>query len=144
MSAYADTGFIVSLYKEETTSADANSAIRSVEAPILLSEFSVLEFRNATNLALFRKEITGDARAIILQRFESDLEAGIFRVLPVPSSKLYATSARLSDAHSASIGMRSLDLMHVAAAMILGADTFLSSDSRQREAAKREGLTVLP
>lgn len=144
MSAYADTGFIVSLYREETTSAYANSAIRNVEAPILLSELSVLEFRNATNLAVFRKEITGDARAIILHRFESDLEAGIFRALPVPSSKLYPTSARLSDDHSASIGTRSLDLMHVAAAMILGADTFLSFDSRQREVAIREGLTVLP
>ena len=144
MSAYADTGFIVSLYKEESTSADANSAIRNVEAPVLLSELSVLEFRNATNLAVFRKEITADARTIILQRFESDLEAGIFRAMPVPSSKLYSTSARLSDAHSSTLGTRSLDLMHVAAALILGAETILSFDSRQRSAAEAEGLEVLP
>jgi len=144
MSAYADTGFIVSLYKEESTSAEANTAIRSVEGPVLLSELSVLEFHNAMNLAVFRKEITENARAIISQRFESDLESGVFRVLAVPSSKLYPTSTRLSDAHSPTLGTRSLDLMHVAAALILGAETFLSSDSRQREAAKREGLTVLP
>lgn len=144
MIAYADTGFIVSLYKEEATSADANSAIRNVEAPILLSELSVLEFRNATNLAVFRKETTEDARTIILKRFESDLEAGIFRARPVPTSKLYFTSTRLSDAHSSTLGTRSLDLMHVAAALILGAETFLSFDSRQRSAAEAEGLEVLP
>ena len=144
MSAYADTSFIVSLYKEDSASVEAAAAIRNVEAPILLSELSVLEFLNATNLAVFRKEITGDARAIISQRFNSDLEAGIFRTLPVPSSKLYPTSARLSDTHSATLGTRSLDLMHVAAALILGAQTFLSLDSRQRAAAKAEGMKVLP
>ena len=42
------------------------------------------------------------------------------------------------------IGTRSLDLMHVAAAMILEAGLFLSFDERQRKAAEAEGLRTEP
>jgi hypothetical protein len=45
---------------------------------------------------------------------------------------------------SASLGTRSLDLMHVAAAMLLEATAFLSFDDRQRKAAAAEGLGVFP
>ena len=45
---------------------------------------------------------------------------------------------------SASLGTRSLDLMHVAAAMLLEATAFLSFDHRQRKAAAAEGLGVFP
>jgi hypothetical protein len=39
---------------------------------------------------------------------------------------------------------RSLDLMHVAAALLCKARVFLSTDTRQRAAAKAEGLEVKP
>jgi predicted nucleic acid-binding protein len=39
---------------------------------------------------------------------------------------------------------RSLDLMHVAAAILLGAETFLSFDGRQKQVAEAEGLLVRP
>jgi hypothetical protein len=39
---------------------------------------------------------------------------------------------------------RSLDLMHVATALLSKARVFLSTDIRQRKAAKAEGLTVMP
>lgn len=143
MTAYADTGFLVSLYKEETTSADANSAIENVDPPVLLSDLSVLEFRNALNLAVFRKEISTDAHARIFMRFEADFDAGLFSAFPLPASKLYSESTRLSDTHSATLGTRTLDLMHVASALILGAEVFLSFDVRQRAVAELEKLLVL-
>jgi hypothetical protein len=42
------------------------------------------------------------------------------------------------------LGVRSLDILHVAIAMSLGARTFLSFDDRQRALATRAGLTVVP
>ena len=39
---------------------------------------------------------------------------------------------------------RSLDLMHVAAALLCKARVFLSTDARQRTAAKAVGLEVNP
>ena len=38
----------------------------------------------------------------------------------------------------------SLDLMHVATALLCQARRFLSTDTRQREAAQAEGLEVMP
>lgn len=64
--------------------------------------------------------------------------------MPVPASALFAKTLELADRHSARLGTRSLDLMHVAAALLLNAGTFLSFDEPQRKAAKAEGLKVLP
>jgi predicted nucleic acid-binding protein len=41
-------------------------------------------------------------------------------------------------------GGRAFDVLHVATAKLLGADTFLSFDGRQRDLAGLAGLTVAP
>jgi len=50
----------------------------------------------------------------------------------------------LSTRHTPTLGTRTLDLLHVAAALELGCTDFLSFDNRQRQAAQAEGLNVLP
>lgn len=49
---------------------------------------------------------------------------------------------RLSAQHSEKIGTRSLDIMHVAAALVLGAQTFLTFEKRQASLARAAGLKV--
>ena len=144
MSAYADTGFLVTLYKEESTSARAAAAMKRLDPPVRLSQLGELEFHNALHLAVFRGELAPRAADAILRLFREDLENGIHAVMPVPASALFAKTLELADRHSARLGTRSLDLMHVAAALLLNARTFLSFDERQRKAAKAEGLKVLP
>lgn len=78
------------------------------------------------------------------QLFAEDLTKGVFAILPVPAATLYPKAIALAERHSATLGTRSLDLMHVAAALILEADLFLSFDERQRKAAEGEGLSVGP
>ena len=56
----------------------------------------------------------------------------------------FAEALELADRYSARLGTRSLDLMHVSAALLLKTETFLSFDERQRKAAKAEGLKVKP
>ena len=67
-----------------------------------------------------------------------------FAIRSVPLLAWFALAGELSDRHSASLGTRSLDLMHVGAAMLLEATAFLSFDDRQRKAAAMEGLEVFP
>ena len=144
MSVYADTGFIVSLYKTETTSARAARIMKRLQAPVWLSQLGELELRNAFHLSVFRGELGADAAARKMRLFLGDMQTGIFSIMPVPAFSLYSKAAELADRHSARLGTRSLDLMHVAAALLLKAETFLSFDERQRKAAKAEGLKVLP
>ena len=144
MNAYADTGFVVTLYKEESTSARAAALMARQMASVRLSQLGELEFRNALHLAVFRGELTSADAALKKRLFLEDVANGIFTITPVPASELFAKSFKLADRHSARLGTRSLDLMHVAAALLLKAETFLSFDERQRKAAKAEGLKVKP
>ncbi len=144
MKAYADTGFVVSLYKVETTSAAAAAMMKQLRPPIWLSPLGELEFHNAFQLAVFRGEINPAAALRKKQLFAEDLAKGIFTILPIPAASLYPKSIELAERHSATLGTRSLDLMHVAAALILKADRFLSFDERQRKVAKIEEMKINP
>ena len=144
MKAYADTGFVVSLYKAETTSTAAAATMARLQAPVWLSQLGELELHNAFQLAVFRGEIDTASALLKKQLFAEDLAKGVFAILPVPAATLYSKAIELAERHSTTLGTRSLDLMHVAAALILKADLFLSFDERQRKAAKKEGIKVGP
>jgi len=144
MNAYADTGFVVALYKQEATSARAAALMGRQLVSVRLSQLGELEFRNALHLAVFRGELSSRDAALKKRLFLEDVAQGIFAIAPVPASELFAQSLQLAERHSARLGTRSLDLIHVAAALLLKAETFLSFDQRQRKAAKAEGLKVKP
>lgn len=144
MKAYADTGFVVSLYKAETTSAAAAATMARLQAPVWLSQLGELELHNAFQLSVFRGEIDPAAALRKKQLLAQDLAKSIFLIQPVPAAILYSKSIELAERHSATLGTRSLDLMHVAAALLLKADLFLSFDERQRKAAEAEGIAIGP
>jgi len=142
---YADSGFIVSLYRpSEGLSREARRAIKLSSGPVMLSPLSLLEIRNALNLAIRRGEMGEREREAVLADIRRQLDAGFFRMAEASQSEIFAKAGELSDRHTPTLGTRSLDLMHVAAAMLCKARRFLSTDTRQREAAKAEGLDVKP
>lgn len=59
--------------------------------------------------------------------------------------RLFRLSAgELSASHSAILGCRTLDIIHIAAALVIGTREFVTFDVRQGALAKRVGLTVKP
>lgn len=58
--------------------------------------------------------------------------------------QVFSLAHRLSQLHSRPLLARSLDLLHVACALKLGASDFLSFDERQSKVAKAERLLSLP
>ena len=48
------------------------------------------------------------------------------------------------DAYFSSLGCRTLDIIHVAAALVIGAKEFVTFDGRQAAMARKAGLTVKP
>jgi len=111
---------------------------------VILSPLSLLEIRNALNLAIRRGEMGETEREAILADIGRQLDAGFFRMAEASQSEIYAKAGELSDKHTPAIGTRSLDLLHVATALRCKARRFLSTDTRQREAAKAEDLEVKP
>ena len=144
MVAFADTGFVASLYLKETTSAQARAAVQAASAALPLTPLVALELRNAFNRAVQRGRITTAERDALWQDVETDISSGFLSPTPLPSEELHKKARQLSDRHTPSLGTRTLDLLHVAAALVLEAEVFFSFDDRQRKAAASEGLKVKP
>lgn len=142
---YADSGFVVSLYlTTEGTSAQTRKEVKRSGKPILLSPLSLLEIRNALNFGINRGEITSEQRDAVLAEIDTQIEIGFFRLVDANQSSIHAKAQDLSNKHTPLVATRSLDLMHLAAALLSGARTFLTFDKRQAKAAFAEGLLVKP
>lgn len=144
MTNCADTGFLVKLYFHEPESLKASAIAARAGKPVLLSQLTVLELKNALHLNVFQKKINESTRHSAWSAFEADLANGLHAVIPISSAAHYEKAAGLADKYSATEGSRSLDLLHVAAALLLRADELLSDDARQRKVAIGEGLKVRP
>jgi len=144
MSSYADTSIFAPLYLQESTSAAAQGALAVLAEPLPLIPLGMLELRNALNLAIVRERITEAERDVAWARFQAHLAAGTYTETPIPATELHAKARELSDRYTPTLATRSLDLLHVAAATLLGAKVFYSFDERQRKAAAGEGLKVKP
>lgn len=96
---------------------------------------------NAFYLRLFRKEATSVQIRAAESLFQDDIENGIFEVGPL-SPAVFERSKRLSEKHTLRLGARTLDVLHVASALVLKADTFYTFDVKQGKLARAEGLLV--
>ena len=144
MIVTADTGLVAKLYLLEPDSAQARTIIYGITAPVLLTAWHALEVANTFQRAVFIKAITPAQAQDCWQDFIDDQTAGLFKIVALDHTRLMESAQTLTRKHTATIGTRTLDLFHVAAALEMGADTFLSRDDRQRKAAQAEGLNVLP
>lgn len=142
MIAYADTGFLISLYGEDDNSAQATALIQA-RPVFILTPLGEMEFLNAIELRVFRKEWTRREARAVRQEFLHHQGTGFFQMEP-SGSEVWQTARNFSRRYTAKLGLRTLDLLHVAAALAFKPDAFYSFDQRQRKLATAEGLTVLP
>ena len=78
------------------------------------------------------------------QDIEQDLPSGTLAVKPNLWGPLIREAEPLAEHHAPVIGSRSLDVLHVAAALVLHATDFSTRDSRQARLAQLAGLHVQP
>jgi predicted nucleic acid-binding protein len=142
LSPYADSSFLVSLYVPDTNSARAATIMRDIPLPVSLTSLGELELANALHLRLFRKEMSATDLRVVYRAFVSDVRTRVFVIKPLVAS-VYERSFRLASKWTPKLGTRSLDIIHVASALVLGADTFFTFDHRQARLAKAAGLKTL-
>lgn len=143
MIAYADTGFLCSLYAPDAHTRRAVARMKQQTLPLPVTWLHRLEFRNALRLRVFRGEITSIERDASLNVMLTDLASGVLAHAAPPLADLTTEAERLSALHSEALGTRTLDILHVAAALVLGLPEFLAFDHRQQALAAAAGLHVL-
>jgi hypothetical protein len=144
MDAYFDSAIIVKLYVKEATSPDAIRLVGAYVAPYLLTHWQALEARNAIRLKAFRREITAEEMNKSIAAFEHDVLTGRWQRPVYSSTHIEKKADELSGNYSVQFGCRTLDIIHVAAALVIGATEFVTFDARQGAMAKQVGLAVKP
>jgi predicted nucleic acid-binding protein len=143
LKAYADSSFIVALYLQQQNSSAAAAFMQQHDAALPFTPWHRLEVRNAIRLAVFHRAIDSHQGKTQLKQIEADLRDETLIVhAPIDWVTVLREAEKLGAAHNESIGCRSGDLFHIAAAVEWGADHFLTFDERQKKMAKAVGLTV--
>jgi predicted nucleic acid-binding protein len=101
-----------------------------------------LELANALELRIFRREAKGSEVRAARRRMAEHVEAGFFALQPMPVT-VYERARQIARRRSAQSGLRTLDILHVASALLLRAEIFLTFDRPQLKLARAEGLKTL-
>jgi predicted nucleic acid-binding protein len=148
--AYPDTSFLCALYVRQSTSVAAISHYQGMKEPLCVSALLLGEFRQSVRFQIFRhsKDSTqGYPRKTGLEALatlQSNIDAGALLVIPAEWADVLSIAERISAKHTMAGGHRFVDILHVATALNMGANQFLSFDSNQRRLATSEGLIVKP
>lgn len=142
MKFYADTSFLVSLYILQTNSGKAAVRMKKLKDPLPLTPLHNLELRNAVRLCIFRNEITALQGRSAIRALEDDLGEGVLVPVPMVWSEILEKAEHLGAAFTELLGCRSMDILHVAAAITLGSTRFVTFDKRQNRLAEKAGLKV--
>jgi len=142
MKAYADSGFLCSLYAPDAHTQRAVARMARQSLPLPFVWLHQLELRNALRLRVFRAEITPAHRDASLNAMLADRSGGMLAVVAPPLAEVMIEAERLSALYSETLGTRSLDVLHVASALVLGRSEFLTFDNRQGALASAAGLKV--
>ncbi len=148
MDCFPDTSFLCSYYREQVFSPRADAWMNQSTEPLPVSTLLLLEFRQSVRLQvrLHRNDRTkgyGEREAAAMLRdLQFDLSHRLIEVLPVDWPDVHQIAERLSASHTTEDGHRLADILHVATALHLGMEGFLTFDDRQRKLAEAEGLVV--
>lgn len=140
MSAYADTSFLFSLYVADSNTPSALRLIRSAGLPVLATPLVEVELENAIHQRQFRRELTAADCKALVTAFRNDLPV-IFDLRSF-TPEMFRKASLLSSSQTPFLGTRSLDVLHVASALVLGAREFYTFDHAQARLARAEGLRV--
>lgn len=138
---YLDTSSLVKLYLLEEDSAVVQELVSSQHDPLPVWELQEMELTNALRLKVFWGEVSQKDADRQMELFEQRKGKGHYYFPDLDRAALFTTFQRLS-AHTPELGCRTLDIMHVACAVLLAPDLFVSFDARQKQLAARAGLTA--
>ena len=148
MIAYPDTSFLCSIYREQSHSPIADAYMAGMKEPVFFTSLLEFEFIQAVRLQVWlhaadrAKGYSEREADQMIADWESDIASGVNVLVPSDADAVLRLARTYSLQRTAHKGHRTLDILHVATAVHLGAKEFLTFDARQRVLAKYAGLRV--
>lgn len=140
---YLDTGLVVKLIVPEPLSEKVREFLQRRAVAVAYTRLIEIETVNTLHAKRFRKEITPSQLKHCLALIEELLAEGRFFRPSLSLDEVAMETLRELPANTAATGCRTLDMMHVASAKVLGWREFVASDQRQLRAAAKAGLKVV-
>lgn len=109
----------------------------------MLTRHGRAELINSVMLGVFRKVLAAETARGALADVEADIADGSLVVVDILWRRALDLAADLSSAHTAKLGVRTLDVLHVASARTLEKRVFVTYDDRQAALARALKLRVV-
>jgi hypothetical protein len=142
-AVYADPSALLKLYLHQPESAAMNTWRRRTRGALVLTLHGRAEIVNGICLAAFRGVISAAAKDDALASFDEDVASGRYAAADLLWRAALQRAADISRQHTAALGCRTLDVLHVASALELGLPRFLTLDARQSGLARAVGLRLV-
>jgi hypothetical protein len=142
---YSDASYLVSAFGEDSNTLEAKRWLRQcADFPILITRLTVLETETALRAAVADGRLTQEKMQAAMADIHRSVLEGHLQRKDVPHHQWFPQGHRISMHATTGCVCRALDVLHVAAAVIVKAKGMLTFDKHQRELAKAEGLEVAP
>lgn len=106
---------------------------------VWLTPLNRTELAHALQQRIFRKQFNEFEARRVWSNFEDDCKAGVWEFAGFPETA-WRTSIDLARRYGPTLGIRTLDTLHVACALALRAERFWTFDERQARLAEAAGL----
>jgi hypothetical protein len=103
--------------------------------PIVIHDLHLLEAENGLRAKVFRKEMKAAQCREVLGRIERDIAGGLLVLTALQWGDVFREARRVSALITGHSDCRSLDVLHIAAALHWKCRPFVSLDDRQIKAA---------
>ncbi|MCW5547490.1 MAG: type II toxin-antitoxin system VapC family toxin, partial [Opitutaceae bacterium] len=142
-SLYIDPSALRGLYVHEPISRRMVAWRGKLKGPLAITRFGHAELVNAIALGCFRGDFTEVEMTKSLAHVDEDFADGDLKLVDLLWRAALDKSMALSRQHAPGLGTRSMDVLHVASALELGAKHFATYDQRQARLAKACGLILI-
>jgi predicted nucleic acid-binding protein len=151
MSLYVDANVLVRLYLQLPGHSGILNriSVRSARAewPLPVTDLLRFEVTNAIHRMVFESRsggqwrVTPESAVLGLAEFSQHQEEGVFlRRSPLTLAEIEPEFISLATRYTPKLGFRTYDILHVASALALRADRFISFDAKANELARLVGM----
>jgi predicted nucleic acid-binding protein len=133
---------LFSLVLHDVNTAGTVAYLTNKPVALALTSWQRCELSNAIRLSVWRGNCAAADANRALEKIEDDITAGNLIDTSLVWPDVLSLAEKLSAKHTATLGVRSLDLLHFAAALSLGAKKFLTCDGMQLALARAAGISA--